>query len=141
MTQSGVDWTVLGESAEFVAEDAWRAVYGDAFRVRAVGRHSPRGAGFGPRCRAGAKADYEYEQEPCSHYLIVPFSAPVAGLPVHPLGPRLSAHECRGPLVAMGAFHDLEFFVTPPDFTWSMIYTHEDHAWGGPYFIRRDWLP
>jgi hypothetical protein len=141
LTQSGVEWAVLDESAELAAEDAWRALYGEAFRVHGPSRHSRRGARFGPRSRHGAKADYEYEQEPCGHFLIVPFSTEVAGLPIHPLGQRLSAYECRGPLIALGEFHDVELLVSPPDFSWSMIYTHEDHAWGGPYFIRREWLP
>ena len=35
----------------------------------------------------------------------------------------------------------VEFFVCPIDFAWCMIHTHEDHAFGGPYFIRAEWLP
>jgi len=118
----------LDETARLAAEDKWRRIYGQSFRGR-------------PRLRHGAKADYEYQQEPCTHYLIVPFSSGIAGLPVHVLGQCMGAYECRGPLAALGAFCDVEFFVCPTDFSWTMIHTHEDHALGGPYFIRAEWIP
>jgi hypothetical protein len=128
LSQSGVEWDRLDETARRAAEDTWRGVYGQAFRGR-------------PRLRRGAKADHEYQREPCTHYLIVPFSAGVAELPVQVLGRRMDAYECRGPLVPFGAFCAVEFFVCPTDFAWAMIHTHEDHALGGPYFIRAEWLP
>jgi hypothetical protein len=46
-----------------------------------------------------------------------------------------------GPLVPLGAACDVEFAVSPADLSWTMLHTHEDHALGGPYFIRREWLP
>ena len=92
------------------------------------------------RFRQGSKADFEYQKEACTHYLIVPFSAGVAGLPVHVLDRRLDAYECRGRLVPLGGFCDVEFFICPIDYAWAMIHTHEDHALGGPYFIRAEWL-
>ncbi len=52
----------------------------------------------------------------------------------------MSAYECHGPLVPLGEFVDVEFFVCPIDLSWAMIHTHEDHAFGGPYFIRADYL-
>jgi hypothetical protein len=88
-----------------------------------------------------ARADHEYQQQPCDHYLVVPFSAGVDGLPVHVLSRTVGAYECRGPLVPLGAFCNVEFFVCPPDLSWAVIHTHEDHALGGPYFIRAEWLP
>ena len=129
LEQSVVAWTRLGERAHRVAEETWRGTYGRAF---ADGR---------PRCRHGVKADFEYEQEPCSHYLIVPFTADVPGLPVQVHGRHMDAFECRGPLVPLGEFHQAEFFVSPPDLGWTMVHTHEDHALGGPYFVRAEWLP
>ena len=125
--QSGVEWDRLDETARLAAEEAWRRIYGHAFGAR-------------PRFRHGAKADYDYQRASCTHYLIVPFSAGVAGLPLQVLGRRLDAYECRGPLVPLAAFGDVEFFVCPTDFAWTMIHTHEDHAFGGPYFIRAEWV-
>jgi hypothetical protein len=95
LSQSGVQWDRLDETARLTAEQTWRAIYGSAFRGR-------------PRLRRGARAEYEYQQEACRHYLIVPFSEGVAGLPVHVLGRRWDAYECCGPLVPLGAFHNVE---------------------------------
>lgn len=127
LSRAGVEWDPLPELERVEAEAAWRRVYGRAFRGR-------------PRLRHGAKADHACRCQPCDHYLIVPFSADVPGLPVHVYRQELSAYECRGPLIPLGAFCDAEFFIAPPDLSWSMIHTHEDHAFGGPYFIRAEWV-
>jgi len=127
LSRASVDWDRLSDRERIEAEAAWRRVYGRAFRGR-------------PRLRHGAKADYEYRGQACDHYLIVPFSAGVPGLPVHVYRRAIAAYECRGPLIALGAFCDAEFFISPPDLSWSMIHTHEDHALDGPYFIRADWI-
>jgi hypothetical protein len=128
LSRAGVAWDRLPDTERIEAEAAWRRVYGQAFRGR-------------PRLRHGAKAEHEYRSQACDHYLIVPFSSGVSGLPVHVHRRAISAYECRGPLIALGAFRDAEFSISPPGLTWTMIHTHEDHAFGGPYFIRADWLP
>lgn len=128
LSQSEVKWIILEESAAQEIEARWRNIYGSAF----VGR---------PRLRHGAKAEYEYQQEPCSHYLIVPFSARLAGTAVQANRHYLSPYECHGPLVPLGDFCGAEFLVCPVDCAWTMIHTHEDHSYGGPYFIRAEWLP
>lgn len=125
--RGGIDWDRLPDPGQVEAEAAWRRVYGRAFRGR-------------PRLRHGARAEQEYRSQTCGHYLIVPFSAGVSGLPVHVYRRAIAAYECRGPLIALGAFCDAEFFISPPDLIWAMIHTHEDHAIGGPYFIRADWI-
>jgi hypothetical protein len=125
LSQSGVNWDRLDETARRPAEETWRGIYSGAFRGLT-------------HLRRGAKAEHEYLREPCTNYLIVPFSGAVVGLPMHVLGRRLDAYECRGPLVPLGAFCDVEFFICPSDFAWTMIHTHEDHALGGPYFIRAE---
>jgi hypothetical protein len=128
LSRAGVRWDRLLDRERVEAEVAWRQVYGYAFQGR-------------PRLRHGAKAEHEYRSQACDHYLVVPFSAGVPGLPVHLCGQAIAAYECRGPLVALGAFCAAEFFICPPDLTWAMVHTHEDHGFGGPYFIRADWIP
>lgn len=59
---------------------------------------------------------------------------------MHVYRQAIGAYECRGPLIPLGAFCDAEFFIGPPDLTWAMIHTHEDHALAGPYFIRAEWV-
>jgi hypothetical protein len=79
-------------------------------------------------------------RQPCDHYQIVPFSAKVDGLPVHVVGRAIDAYDCSGPLVPLQVFHNAEFFVCPSDLSWTMVHTHEDHALGGPYFLRAEWV-
>jgi hypothetical protein len=128
LTESGIEWKQLPDPDRLKAENAWRHTYGRAFRVR-------------PRVRQGAKAELEYHCQTCDHYLIIPFSARVPGLPVTVVRQFIAAYECHGPLIPLGTFHSAEFFICPPDLSWSMIHTHEDHGFGGPYFIRADWVP
>ena len=128
LCRAGVEWSQLADPERVEAEAAWRRVYAQSFRGR-------------PRLRRGARAEHEYQSQLCDHYLIVPFSVEVPGLPMHVYRRAIAAYECRGPLIALGAFCDAEFFISPPDLTWAMVHTHEDHAIGGPYFIRADWIP
>jgi hypothetical protein len=129
LSRSGVKWTPLDEEARAAAENQWRDIYSSAF----VGR---------PRLREGAKADFEYKQEACEHFLIMPLTANVSGLPMSRVIQRsLGGYDCRGPLVPLGHYHHAELVVCPVDFSWTMIHTHEDYGFGGPYFIRRDWIP
>ena len=124
---SGVEWRLLEESAQFDAEGEWRLFFGEAFR----------GQG---RLRRGSKAEFEYLRQACSHYLIIPFTSHVEGTPVQAYRKAISACECRGGLVPLGRFCDAEFFVSPMDFGWTMVHTHEGYAFDGPYFVRREWL-
>jgi len=127
LARSGVEWRLLEEPAQRDAEAEWRSIFGEAFRER-------------PRLRRGAKAEYEYLQQPCTHYLIVPFTSGVAGTAVHVYRRAIGGYECRGGLVPLEQFCDAEFFVSPMDFDWTLVHTHEDYAFDGPYFIRREWL-
>ena len=70
----------------------------------------------------------------------VPFLSNVPGTPMHVRAPRLSAFDCEGPLLEFGRFSDIEFFVSPSDFAWTFVRTHEDFALGGPYFVRAEWV-
>jgi hypothetical protein len=124
---SGVEYNLLEQAAQLDAEAAWRSIFGAAFRGR-------------PRLRRAAKAEYEYLQQPCAHYMIVPFTWGVPGTSVHVYRQAISAYECLGPLVPLGRFCDAEFFVSPMDFGWTLVHTHENYAFDGPYFLMREWL-
>jgi hypothetical protein len=119
---------LLEEPARRDAEWGWRLIFGHAFRGRS-------------RARKGAKAEYECLQQPCAQYMIVPFTSGVEGTSVHVHRRSINAYECEGRLVPLGEFCDAEFFVSPMDFGWTLVHTHEDYAFDGPYFGRREWLP
>lgn len=122
VTTRDMDWQSTIET-----EQRWREVYGNAFTGR-------------PRLREGVKAETEYSQTNCSRYYIIPFSANVDGTPIQVRGPRRAGFVCRGALVPLGLFHTTEFFISPLDLQWTMVHTHEDHAFGGPYFVRMEWI-
>src|SRR5207237_213619 len=128
LEERGVEWRVLDERETAEVERNWRSIYGDAFRTR-------------PRLRAGLKAELEYREIGRGRFLIVPFSSPVQGLPMSSQCHSMEGFECCGEPVPLGNFCCIEFFICPPDFSWSMIHTHEDHGYGGPYFIRAEWIP
>jgi hypothetical protein len=128
LTKSGVEWYVLDEPGRIDAWERWRSLYGLAFRGR-------------PRLRHGVKAEHEFGQIACDDYVILPICAKIDGLPMGQPGHPIHAYQCRGPLVPLGAFCVLEFCVSPPDLGWTMVHTHEDHGYGGPYFLRREWIP
>ena len=126
LESAGVLKRVLTEEERQEAEQQWREVYGDVFR---------RG-----RVRQGSKADYEYSRQPPCRWLAVPLTSEVPGTSLAPAARTAIGCECEGPLVPLGAVHHVEFAVAPVDLSWTMLYTHEDHDLGGPYFIRREWL-
>ncbi|HTM54925.1 MAG TPA: hypothetical protein VL175_12910 [Pirellulales bacterium] len=128
LSQHGVRCESLDRTSRDDAENRWREIYGEAFAEQS-------------RLRQGAKAEHAYQEQACTHYLVVPFSSDVKGLPINFVGRSLEAYECSGTLVSLRLFHSVEFFVCPVDFSWTMVYTHEDYGCGGPFFVRREWLP
>lgn len=128
LDSAGVAWRLLTGEERAEAESQWRAVFGRAFRGR-------------PRLRQGARADFECARQPAGRWLVVPLTSGVEGTSVSPPGPALGGYECEGPVVGLGLLCGAEFAVSPADLSWAMLYTHEDHALGGPYFVRREWVP
>lgn len=128
LTAEGVRHERLTAEEHRRREREWRNVYGHVFRP-------------GLRHRHGTKAVHAYLNEPATRWMLVPFLSGVPGTPVHIVRRHLSAFECQGPLLELGEFSNIEFFVSPPDLAWTFVRTHEDFALGGPYFVRREWLP
>ena len=124
LDSSGVVATELDRKRTIEVEREWRAIFGNAF----VGREP---------LRQGTKAEAEFQRIECSHFWIVTLSSKVAGTPIHPTGSVQFGIECRGGLLSLSRFHALEFFISPIDFAWTMVHTHEDHASGGPFFAWR----
>jgi hypothetical protein len=129
LTQSGLAWSVIPWERHVSLNNEWEDLYGD---VRHWLRH-----------KQGAKAQFEYCHQAAELWIVVPFLGDVAGPhSINKPGPRQAAYECHGDgtLADLSAFADTDFFIVPDDFSWTMVHTHEDYDWGGPYFIRKDWL-
>lgn len=127
LNAAGVSWRILAEAERAQAETQWRAIFGQAFLGRS-------------RMRQGARADFELARQASCRWLIVPLRAGVAGTPINPRGRVLNGYECEGVVVPLGALCGAEFAVSPVDLSWAMLYTHEDYALGGPYFVHQVWL-
>ena len=127
LTAAGVRHERLAVEEHRHRERKWRKVYGHAFRP-------------GLRHRHGAKAVHEYLSEQATRWMLVPFLSNVPGTPMHVLPPPSSAFACEGPLLELGEFGDIEFFISPGDFSWTFVRTHEDFALSGPYFVRAEWV-
>lgn len=126
LSENKIRWRELEEDERMIIEREWRGIYGDAFRGR-------------PRMRHGIKAEHEYSCQVCDHFWIIPFSQKVPGTHVYLKHNVDVGFECHGRLPDLSPFHSTEFFVSPPDLSWTMVFTHEDYGFGGPYFIRVEW--
>lgn len=130
LTQQGISWKVIPWDRHAELEKRWQAIYTNALRL-------------GSRHKHGHRAEFEYSQQEAADFLIVPFLGPFSG-PLY-MGKRYShttAYECHGmgKVPDLSSFRNLEFFIAPPDYAWTMIHSHEDHGCGGPYFVRKEWV-
>jgi hypothetical protein len=130
LTRCGVAWSVISSERHVSLTNEWEALYGNCFSHQT-------------RMRQGAKAQYECSQQSAETFMIVPFLGNEAGPhSINKPGPRKAAYQCHGDgtLPDLSAFAETDFFISPADLSWTMIHTHEDYAFGGPYFLRKDWL-
>jgi len=71
--------------------------------------------------------------------LIVLFlSRRITAFPISENQRPCTAHRYAGPVVDLSAYNELEFAVFPETYEWTLIHTHEDGAFGGPFFIRNE---
>jgi hypothetical protein len=129
LTQCGLAWSVISWDRHVSLSNEWETLYGNFHHWL--------------RQKEGAKAQFEYSHQTAEMFMIVPFLSNVAGPhSIDKRGSRKAAYECHGDgtLPDLSAFALTDFFIVPDDFNWTMIHTHEDYGFGGPYFVRRDWL-
>jgi hypothetical protein len=108
----------------------WVAVFGSLFD-----QHAPK--------RTGDKARYELSRVTTDRFFVLSISdrqhIPYAGR-THG---SFFAYECSLPCIQtvpdLSAFQELELVVTPHDFAWTMVHTHEDDGLGGPFFALAEW--
>ena len=108
-------------------ERQWKAVYGNVFTT-------------GQRYMHGVRAEGEFAVHQAEQFVVVPFLGPIGGPHSIAKHHQTAAYVCDGDLLPLGQFCGIDFFVSPPDMEWTMIHTHEDYGFGGPYFVKREWL-
>lgn len=90
------------------------------------------------RGKRGARAFAEQENVDANHFYLVQTRDPA-------VSPRTSgdiAYELWATAVPdfTGLSHHIDFFVSPQDMSWTVIYTHEVDVFGGPFFTRAEWV-
>ena len=130
LTQCGLRWQIIPSARHVSLSDEWETLYGN-------------GVSRSTKYKEGVRAQYEYSHQSAEVFMIVPFLGNQGGPhSITKRGPRNSAYNCvgDGKLPDLASFANLDFFIVPADLGWTMIHTHEDYEWGGPYFILKDWL-
>lgn len=88
--------------------------------------------------KEGAKARHAYRMENAREWLILSIDDSTYISFAHTSGPSFGL-RCAGPLVPLDTFCGIEFVVAPDDLAWTMVHTHEDDGYGGPWYTRADW--
>jgi hypothetical protein len=105
----------------------WIGIYGNAFCR-------------GMRYKEGVKAQYALSQVEGGSFLLLSMPSKLAFWGTSERCPEWG-YTCNAPQVPdLGSFCNLDFVMPAADFSWTMVYTHEDFTLGGPYFAERDWL-
>jgi hypothetical protein len=129
LKQHGVAWAVIPASRHAALENDWHSSYGKVWDL-------------GLRYKHGVRAQAEYAQQTTKAFVIIPFLGDSAG--PHSIGKRTrtAAYEClaSSDLPDLSEFANMDFFISPPDLSWTMLHTHEDQGFGGPYFVQRKLL-
>jgi len=117
-------WSVIPWERHVSVSNEWETLYGNVHHWL--------------RQKQGAKAQFEYAHQSAETFMIVPFLGNDGGpQSITKHGPRTAAYECHGDgtLPDLSAFANTDFFIVPTDLNLTMVHTHEDYGWGGPYFI------
>ena len=75
--------------------------------------------------------------EEADDLLLLFLSQRINEFPISTNSRSCTAYSYAGPNIDLSSFHELEFAVFPQSYDWTLIHTHEDGAFGGPYFICR----
>lgn len=83
----------------------------------------------------------EYRRIEMRELLVVPFLTADLAPCVAPTV-FVPAAACFGePPPDLCQFQAVEFFISPPDLSWTLVHTHEDGAYtNGPLFAREEWM-
>lgn len=90
------------------------------------------------RVKQGTRAFAEQESLSCDHFFLVQTRDPRTEHRAH----GDIAYELWADRIPdfTDLSHHFDFFVSPPDMSWTVIYTHEVDLFGGPVFARAEWI-
>jgi hypothetical protein len=129
--QFGIAAAEISRQEKQQLQQQWRAAFAFNLRTQMARRQSSDRDWrvFSTKqavCREGAVAISLYSRVRVPDFFIVPEDEGLPGL------------RCTGDTPPDLSVLQLDLYVSPPDFTWTMVFTHEQ-PWHGPYFARREW--
>ena len=127
LADQGVTLTELSRAESFAITKRWTSV----FTVQSDDLLETR----------GLKGIDQWLNAPDDHLLLLFLSARITAFPISKNSRPCTAHRYSGRTIDVSAYNELEFAVFPETYEWTLIYTHEDGAFGGPYFIRNEGTP
>jgi hypothetical protein len=127
LESQGIVWGRLERKEYLAAINQWNDVFGSAFSGEV--RH-----------KEGEKARYAVSQVESGELLLLSIANETRLLRSSAPGMRWG-YRCRALRIPdLSQFCNLDFAMAASDFSWTMVYTHEDDACFGPYFTEKDWL-
>lgn len=129
--QSGIAAAEINRQEKHQLQQQWRAAFAFSLKTQPGRRKSSNRDWhvFSAKqavCREGATALSLYSHIQVPDFFIVPEDDTVPGL------------RCTAEVPPDLSSLQLDLYISPPDFAWTMVFTHEQ-PWHGPYFARREW--
>ena len=86
----------------------------------------------------GLKAIDKWLKTTDDQLILLFLSAQITAFPISENSRPCTAHRYVGRIIDLSDYNQLEFAVFPETYEWTLIHTHEDGAFGGPYFISNE---
>ncbi len=125
LERCGLLWVEIGPKEHQQYVQRWVGVYGDL-------------AGRECRKRSGARAIAEAERMVNGSFLLIPCRDPSCKT-WNAVG---GAFRCDGNSLPdlTEVSHEVDVFICPEDFSWTLFYGHEVDVFGGPEFTTLEWM-
>jgi hypothetical protein len=129
--QRNITAAALSRQEKHQLQLQWRAAYAFTLSLQSGRRTSNHRDWHIFRARQAVCRDREtalnlYTRLTATDFFIIPEAEDLPGL------------RCTSVALPDLSSLQLDLYISPPDFAWTMVFTHE-RKWHGPYFARRDW--
>jgi hypothetical protein len=127
LKSEGVVFERLDRDSRSEIAQRWKCIFGNAFQT-------------GKRFKEGVKAWYALTQLKTEEFYLFSLTD---GLSLRGFcgNHNTWGYRCAaGKIPDLGPFATMEFILVAFDFSWTMVYTHEDFALCGPFFAEMEWV-
>ncbi|MGO8744910.1 MAG: hypothetical protein ACLQNE_02865 [Thermoguttaceae bacterium] len=122
-----ISWERLDRKSWSAAIRQWSRVFGNALSQ-------------GTRYKEGNKARNALSRMDASDFFLLSVINESPHLRSSEPNPKWG-YTCKAQMIPdLSQFCTLDFAMVASDYSWTMIYSHEDDILGGPYFTEMDWV-